>query len=91
MQRGIILLSKPEITIIIDNIQKDKKDKDILFEKFISAFDSNSDKQSQINIQLSEEEVEIVMDLLPPPSMSAHPNLNLLRKNLQEFLMKLRN
>ena len=88
MQRGIVNLSSEEISFAVNSIATPTNSTlAFLKEKLISA---QQDQQST-NVQLSEEEVEILMDQLPPPTLNQPPEQKDLRKKLTSFLSELRN
>lgn len=81
MQRGVIQLSAAEQTKLLDQIKNTQS-----LSRVASSLSSNSNSE---NIQFSAEEVEFILDLLPPPNVD--PDLKIIREKFQQFLGNLRN
>jgi len=86
MKRGIIILPKLEIQQALQHIDQGPATL-LLYGKFNAAI---SDPNEEVNIQISEEELEVLMDKLPPPSSEAPLGLNSLRLSISQFLVRLR-
>ncbi|MFZ5376209.1 MAG: hypothetical protein ACOZAN_00885 [Patescibacteria group bacterium] len=100
MQRGVIQFTTQEIQATIsqidtaDNIDTaGNQTAQFLLQKLQSSLKmENSAESSNLSlVQMSEEEVEWLIDQLPPPIPSTSEVLQELRKKLADFLTKLRN
>lgn len=86
MQRGIIKLTQDEILYLKEFLAQNHSDKiNIFLEKINNLSHNNSDFAE---IQTNEDDLEIILDLLPAPS--ENQALVSLRKNLSMKLLELR-
>lgn len=83
MKRGIILLTPPEQQLLAQQLQASSKLSELVKKLQLSTSSSS-------RLQLSEEDAETSLDMLPMPSGSEHEMLTTLRKKLQAFLTQLR-
>jgi len=77
MKRGILPITTTDSQILAQFVNE-------LTPKY--QFSNLEDK-----IEISEEEAEYLLDLLPPPTTNEDINLKNFRQKIQEFLLKLRN
>ncbi|MCB9813707.1 MAG: hypothetical protein H6772_04865 [Pseudomonadales bacterium] len=89
MQRGVIRLSNQEL-IILSNflISKDCQEENLLFK--LKPVENLIDQTQELDVLISENEAEIVLDCMPIPSKQDDPNLISARTKLQQFIAKLR-
>lgn len=88
MQRGVLRISDQQLDICLQQLASSSQNVQFLKEKLTHARET---KHSNTTVELSEDEVDILLDVLPTPQTNEIKNLTILRKNLQEFLMQLRN
>lgn len=86
MKRGIVQLSSQEALLLQEHLTEIAHHHPLTWEKLVAA--SQQSAQS-VNIQLSEEEAEMMLDLLPPPTMSDSTDLKQARLRLQQFVQTL--
>lgn len=85
MKRGLINLLHLEIQQALNYITKNEENK-----LLISKLEAGLKNGQQTQVQVSEEELEILMDNLPIPKQGEDQALNNLRTKVQMFLSKLR-
>lgn len=88
MQRGVLKLTNQELDICIQQLASSSQNVQFLKERLTHAREVES---SITTVELSEEEVDILLDVLPAPQGNEIKELSNLRQNLQKFLMQLRN
>lgn len=86
MKRGVIILTSEELKSALGTFQRDNYESQ-LFLKMSSAFDQN---QAENKVEVSEEELEFLMDNIGAPTPEEPRPLKSLRVRLQQFLYKLR-
>lgn len=86
MQRGVIEFTPNQSKLALQLLDKSPQKIDLLKEKFVSAQDGGK----KTTIELSEDEIDILLDIIPAPDEAEEKHLTDLRQNLQEFLMRLR-
>ncbi len=86
MQRGVIEFSIDHIQLALNLLEESPQRIDLLKEKLISAQKAGK----KTTIELSEDEIDILLDIMPAPNENEEKHLTELRKNLQKFLMRLR-
>lgn len=85
MERGILLLTQVEYLYLAELLQTESVQAQLL-QKFKP---SSAGSGQNIKIQLSSEEVESLLDLLPMPDKSEPTALTTTRQKLQSFLTEL--
>lgn len=85
MKRGLLTLNSLELTQL-----QTKLTQSFLSALLLAKLMSKPDPASEIKIELSEEEGESLLDLLPIPMPTEPADLANLRINLQHFLQALR-
>lgn len=85
MKRGVLTLDSPEL----DQLQP-WLNGEILTPLLIQKLKTQTDQDLTSKIELSEEEGECLLDLLPMPDAREPISLTSLRKKLQLFLQNLR-
>jgi vacuolar-type H+-ATPase subunit E/Vma4 len=89
MKRGIIPLKKSEVEEAIKYIPQ-TPDHYLLLNKMTAALNNGGENGQQTGVQVSEEDLELLMDNLPMPSQEDSSELKNLRSSTQIFLSKLR-
>lgn len=91
MQRGILLLTKEEVADIIQKLPMEKYADSPLSNKLISAVNYDVPPQQEIDIELSEEELEIIMDEMGVPNSEIDTEFTRsAMKKIHSLLMKFR-
>jgi hypothetical protein len=86
MQRGIIILNQAEMAQLQSRLA------DQLLPPLLDLkIKNNNLVESNLKIEMSEEDAELLLDTLPIPSSNEDLNLSTLRNSLQSFLQNLRN
>lgn len=87
MQRGVIEFSAPGIDYLLPKLSQSPQDTNLLQQKLQHAKESGQNPK----IELSEEELDILLDCLPMPQSSEDQTVTQLRKSLTDFLQQMRN
>ncbi len=87
MKRGVILLTPEELKAALHIVPQENYGQP-LFLKLSSAFDLN---QEENKVEVSEDELEFLMDYIGAPTEEETRGKKSLRVRLQQFLYKLRN
>jgi len=87
MQRGILKLTGPQIDLSLQLLASSPQKVQFLSERLTHA---KAHSDANPSIELSEDEVDILLDVLPAPAPDENKSLTNLRINLQHFLMDLR-
>ncbi|MEN8252765.1 MAG: hypothetical protein ABFQ62_00090 [Patescibacteria group bacterium] len=88
MQRGVLKLNNKQLDVCLQQLAGSSQDVQFLIEKLTHAKETVS---LSATVELSEDEVDILLDALPAPQANEIKDLSSLRQNLQKFLMQLRN
>lgn len=89
MQRGMLYLTKEETKALLSNFDLNRYQGSSLFNK-LSSLASNQDKNDEIGILLSEEEVEIILDEIGFVDETENPQLASALKKLMELMSSFR-
>ncbi len=84
MERGVIQLTSAQMSLV-RQLMEDAGQPSALMQKFLST-----NEHDQISIQLSEDEVETILDLLPMPASDEPNSLTTVRTQFLDFLSLLR-
>jgi len=87
MQRGIVKFSPEAISFLLPKLTESTQDTTLLQQKFQSALQAGGTTE----VMLSEDEADILLDVLPSPQQGEDTNVTTIRKDLTEFLQKMRN
>lgn len=87
MQRGVVKFSPEAINFILPKLAETPQDTTLLQQKFQSALQAGGETE----VMLSEDDADTLLDGLPTPQQGEDPSATTLRKNLTEFLQKMRN
>lgn len=87
MQRGMLSLSKDEVSFVLEHLKNSAQKLDNLTSRLMAA----STSVENINeIEVSEDEVEAMADVLPPPTANGDPKVASIRLKLTNFLGQFR-
>ncbi len=86
MQRGVVRLTSNQVQAILSFVSADDVSS-LLLQKLRAVVDGQNQSQ-QLN--LSQDEVEKLLDLLPAPTANEAVTLRQVRQQLQQFLFRLR-
>lgn len=86
MQRGVLTLTQPELQLLSEKLAHSTQNVELLSVKLKDALTTGG---QSTKLECSEDEAEIMMDVLPAPSVDGGLEVDL-RQKLQDFLMKLR-
>lgn len=87
MQRGIVSLSNPELSILHALVVSQNCDKKEMLDKF-SPVEGNLSNFQLVDVFVNEAEAEMLLDCMAPPGKDDEPNLVSVRLKLQQFLAK---
>jgi len=87
MQRGVLKLTNQQLDICLQQLANSSQNVKFLKERLTHAREVEN---SNPTVELSEDEVDILLDVLPAPQENEIKELSVLRQNLQKFLMQLR-
>jgi len=83
MQRGVITTSPAAIGQLLQFLQTENISDQSLIDRLSGLVNSS---QSNVDLQISGDEAELFLDVLPPPNSAENTDLIQLRHALQEFL-----
>lgn len=83
MQRGVINTSPAAIVQLLQYLQTEKISDQALLDRLSGLVNSSL---GNVDLQISGEEAELFLDVLPPPSSTDNDDLIQLRFALQNFL-----
>jgi len=86
MQRGVIKFSPESISFALPLLPQSTQDTTLLQQKFQHALQSGGTTE----IMLSEDEADILLDCLPTPQQGENPSATTVRKDLIDFLQRMR-
>lgn len=89
MQRGVITLTKPEVKEIVDRVDLDRFQTTPLTNKLSAALKAEGDGLN-IDIEVSEEELEFILDEIVIPHENDTEATNSLRAKIHNMLDKFR-
>jgi hypothetical protein len=80
-------LSQAEIAYALQVFAENARTNPIIVQRFQAATQAGEDPTS---VQISEEDLEVLLDTLPAPSQEEHPTISSLRRAVQKALTSLR-
>jgi len=87
MNRGIIELNKSEIEILLKVLIEAHKEDGLIFNKLSAAFES---VEESLGVQISEDELEMLLDEILPVTFDTDPNLKSAIEKIQLRLRQFR-
>lgn len=87
MQRGMLTFTQEELQFVTHQLAETSQDVTLLKPKLADAAESNG----QVDLLLSEEEAETLLDTLPTPAEAETAIVKKLRTKFQTFLAEARN
>lgn len=92
MLRGVLHISNQEL-VLLQTLAQENPDlfPTLLGSKIAGGINQAADKTlSPISLELSEEDAEVLLDILTPEVFTKNPQLQSLRATLQQFVSSLR-
>ncbi len=91
MERGQLELTPDAVTLLLEAVEDREQTPSLLQTKLTAAKQSlTTAEESVVAITVSEDDVSLLIDMLPAPSPDAHPAATDLRTHLTTFLRELR-